>query len=84
MQEKRKIDTTYVSFLLCTDDPVCVNYLHKWDRDRTMPNIDVTDNFLREREKIREHRGHDYHFSYADYVVRVLVGAIVPEIRCSQ
>jgi hypothetical protein len=32
MREKRRIETTYVSFLLCTDDPTCDDYLTEWDR----------------------------------------------------
>ncbi len=79
MQEKRQAETTYVSFLLCTDDPTCVDYLTEWDR--TMENVDVTDDFHTERDKILRHsKKDDYHFSRGDYVVKALVGAIDPEI----
>jgi len=79
MRDKRRTDTTYVSFLLCTDDPACVDYLDEWDR--TMKNVDVTDDFYTEREKIRRcRRQSNYPFSRGDYVVKALVGAIDPEI----
>jgi hypothetical protein len=78
VREKRQLDTTFISFLLCTDDPVSVEYLNEWDR--TMPNVDVTDDFHTEREKIRRYRGQNYSFSRGDYVVKALVGAIDPEI----
>jgi hypothetical protein len=78
MREKRQADTTYVSFLICTDDPTCVNYLNEWDR--TMTNVDVTDDFNTEREKIRRYRGPNYPFSHGDYVVKALTGAIDRQI----
>jgi hypothetical protein len=78
MREKRRMETTYVSFLLCTDDQACVASFNEWDR--TMLNVDVTDDFDTEREKIRRCRGRDYPFSRGDYVVKALVGAIDPEI----
>ena len=78
MQEIRQVDTTYISFLLCTDDSDCINYFRQWDRE--MRNVDVTTNFTREIEEIRKHRGHNYPFSYGDYVVKALVGAIDPEM----
>lgn len=78
MREVRRIDTTYVSFLLCTDEPACVEYLSEWDR--TMENVDITDDFYTERKIIRQYRGTDYHFSYGDYIVKALVGAIDSEI----
>jgi len=78
MREKRRMETTYVSFLLCTDDQACVASFNEWDR--TMLNVDVTDDFDTERKKIRRYRGHDYQFSRGDYVVKALVGAIDPEI----
>ena len=79
MRETRQVKTTYVSFLLCTDDPSCVDYLNKWDR--TMANVDVTDDFYAEREKIFKcSKTEDKRFSRGDYVVKALVGAIDPEI----
>ena len=79
MVETRQSDTTYVSFLLCTDDPKAVGYLTKWDR--TMKNVDVTDDYETQTAKIREcQRNKSYQFSYGDYIVKALVGAIIPII----
>ena len=79
MERTRQIGTTYVSFLLCTDEPKCVEYMRKWDKQ--MQNIDVTDDFHTERARIRECQKNDaYPFSDGDYIVKALVGAIVPEI----
>jgi hypothetical protein len=79
MLEKRQPDTTYVSFIVCTDDAASVKYLRKWDK--TMQHVDVTDDFRTERDIIRRcKKQKDYPFSFGDYVVKALVGAIVPEI----
>jgi hypothetical protein len=78
MREKRQADTTYVSFLVCTDDPPCVDYLNQWDQ--TMANVDVTNDFHTEREKFRHYRGQNCRFTYGDYVVKALIGAIDQQI----
>jgi len=78
MQETRQPETTYVSFLLCTDDPACVNYLNEWDK--AMAHLDVTDDINTETKKIRRYCGADYPFSHGDYVVKALVGAIVQKL----
>jgi hypothetical protein len=79
MLKKRQPDTTYVSFIVCTDDAVSVKYLRKWDK--TMQNVDVTDDFRTERGIIRRRKKQkNYPFSFGDYIVKALVGAIVPEI----
>ncbi len=78
MNEERQSETTHVMFLICADDPTCVEYLTEWDRK--MVNVDVTDNFKTERDKIRRFRGPHYPFSKGDYIVKALVGAIDPDI----
>ena len=79
MQEERQMETTFVSFLLCNDDQTSGQHLDRWDR--TLMNVDVNENYRSEREKIRRcQQQKDYPFSYGDYVMKVLVGAIVPQI----
>ena len=78
MNYERNIETTYVMFLICTDDPTCVEYLYRWDT--TMTHVDVTDEFRKERDKIRQCQGRDYPFSKGDYLVKALIGAIDPFI----
>jgi nitric oxide reductase activation protein len=79
MKETREKETTYVSFLVCTDDLDSIKYLDAWDR--TMPNVDVTDDFCTEKETIcRCQEDKNYPFTYGDYIVKALVGAIIPVI----
>lgn len=79
MRITRRVETTYVSFLLCTDEAICVNYMREWDK--RMVNVDVTDDYHTEKKRIREcQRNPDFPFSYGDYVVKSLVGAIDPEM----
>ena len=79
MTEVRQIETTYVSFLICTEDTDGVAYLSQWDKD--MEHVDINDDYKTERDKIRRcHQQRDYPFSYGAYVVKAMVGAIVPEL----
>ena len=79
MEKKRRADTTHVSFLLCTDELGCVEYMAEWDKQMT--NVDVTDDFNTERNTIRQHQGNPkFPFSHGDYIVKALVGAIDPEM----
>lgn len=78
MIEKRQQETTFVQFLICTDEPQHVDYLTGWDR--TMKNVDVTRDFKREKDRIQQCRRYAHPFTMGDYVVKALVGAIVPEI----
>ncbi|CAF2510985.1 unnamed protein product [Rotaria sp. Silwood2] len=79
MNEGRQTETTHVMFLICTDDPTCVDYLNEWKR--IMKNVDVTDDYKTEREKIRQCHGLNVPFSIGDYIVKALVGAIDPKIK---
>lgn len=80
MNKIRQTETTYVSFLLCTDDRYCIDYLKEWDTK--MVNVAVTDDFHTERDKIRRRcNQYDSDFTLGDYLVKLLVGAIVPEIH---
>lgn len=79
MRQTRRVETTYVSFLLCTDEASCVDYMREWDK--RMKNIDVTDDYHTEKKRIRECQNNpNFPFSYGDYVVKALIGAIDPEI----
>jgi hypothetical protein len=74
MRNERQSNTTYVTFLACTDDESSVAYLAQWDR--TMINVDVVDDYKTEREEIRRIRGLNFPFSFGDYVAKALLGAV--------
>ena len=79
MQKTRRIETTHVSFLLCTDEEDVVNYMREFDE--RMNNVNVTDNFHTERDRIRKYqKDSNYRFSRGDYIIKAVVGAIDPEI----
>ncbi|CAM4762944.1 unnamed protein product [Rotaria magnacalcarata] len=73
MNVVHQIETTHVMFLLCTDDPTCVAYLNEWKN--TMANVDVTDDYRTERDKVQRRHGLNAPFSIGDYIVKALVGA---------
>jgi hypothetical protein len=78
MRRERQANTTHVAFLACTDDDESVAYLSQWDR--TMLNVDVTDDYKTEREEVRRTRGHQFPFSYGDYIAKALLGAVDPQM----
>ena len=63
----------YITFLACTDDLASVNYLSHWDK--SMPNLDVIDDYRSERAEILRTRGANFPFSYGDYIVKALLGS---------
>jgi len=78
MRNERQANTTYVTFLACTDDDSSVSYLSQWDR--TMMNVDVVDDYKTERDEIRRNKGLNYPFSFGDYVAKALLGAVDPQM----
>ena len=79
LKETRNSNTTYVSFLLCTDEREYVDYMENWDRD--MVHVDVTDDYDTELKKIRRYQENpSYAFTEDDYIVKALVGSIIPHI----
>ena len=78
MRHERQADTTYVTFLLCNDKPECFEYMSQWDED--MKNVDVVVDYRRQKELVHKYQGEDYSFSFGDYVVKALLGAINEEM----
>ena len=74
MREKRRSKTTHVMFLLCNDNPKCVDFLSRWDRE--MDNVDVLDDYRTEREKVRRAQGEGVVFGYGEYILKALLGAV--------
>lgn len=44
-----------------------MNYLHDWDR--TIPNLDIVQDYRSERKQIQACRGKDFPFNYGDVSV---------------
>ncbi|CAF1285378.1 unnamed protein product [Rotaria sordida] len=72
--ERKPINRIPVTIIACTDDNECIGYLNNWDKK--IPNIDVADDYRSEREEIHKAQGKDFPFSFGDYVVKVLMGAV--------
>ena len=75
MEKIRRVETTYVSFLLCTDEQECVDYMEDWSK--RMKNIHVTDDYHTQKVKIRQCQGNaNLQFSHGEYIINALIGAI--------
>ncbi|CAF0790949.1 unnamed protein product [Adineta ricciae] len=70
------VDRIYIAFIACTNDLQSVGYLNRFDK--TIPNIDVLDDYHSERAEILAVQGKTFPFSYGDYVVKILMGSIDP------
>ena len=65
-----------MTFLACTDDLACVKYLSEWDK--SIPNLDVVDDYVSEQAEVEKSRGKNFPFSFGDYIVKALLGSIDP------
>jgi len=72
--ETERTDKMYVTFMACTDDKSTLNYMNNWDK--TIPRVDVVDDYNNEKQEIKKIKGQDYKFSYGDWVVKSLIGSI--------
>lgn len=70
--------TTYTTIVSCTDEDYTMNYLNDWDR--TIPRLDVVDDFRNERLEILNKQGRNFSFSFGDYVVKSMIGSIDPSM----
>ncbi|UJR15300.1 hypothetical protein I4U23_002253 [Adineta vaga] len=68
--ERTPINRIPVTIIACTDDDECVGW------DKKIPNLDVADDYRSERTEIHNAQGKDFPFSFGDYVVKVLMGAV--------
>lgn len=66
----------FISILACSDDKVDVQYLDRMDRK--IPHLDVTDDFQTEKREVLK-KGILKQFSRGDYVVKVLMGPVLPK-----
>jgi len=55
-----------------------MEYLNNWDR--TIPRLDVVDDFRNEKLEIIRAQGSRFKFSFGDYIVKSLIGSIDPEM----
>ncbi|KAI8840723.1 hypothetical protein BJ741DRAFT_706082 [Chytriomyces cf. hyalinus JEL632] len=67
-----------VVFLACTDDDEEVGYLDEWDT--SIDGVDVVDDFYTERRQIKAVQGPQFPFSRGDWVCKMLLGPVDPEM----
>jgi hypothetical protein len=65
-----------VQIMACTDDNNAIAYLDSVDR--SVPRVDVSDDFFSERAEVLRAQGAKFHFTFGDYVVKALLGSIDP------
>ena len=68
----------YTGIVACTNDLSAVAYLNNLDIE--IPRLDVVDDYNSEMAEVQKSRGAEFPFSFGDYIVKALLGSIVPEI----
>ncbi|CAF3519960.1 unnamed protein product [Rotaria socialis] len=74
LSERIPIDRVPATIICCTDDQECMSYLNDWDRK--IQNLDVVDNYEKEKQQILACQGKSFPFSFGDYVVKILLGGV--------
>ena len=77
---RRYLPHLFVSFAECNDNEEEMAYLDGWDR--RLPNFDNTDDFGMEAQRVKaaqRSKGLRQRFSYADYIVKIILGSILPK-----
>lgn len=70
-------DKFAVNFLLCTEESSTVEYFRGVDENYT--NVDVSNFYEIEKAEVQRHNA-DHPFSEGDWLVKMLLGSIVPEL----
>jgi len=79
IDKRDNIDKVFVSIVMCTDDDSIVEQYDK-KFDKKIRHVDVVDDYHTERAQIQRVQGSNYKFSYGDYVVKMMMGAIDPKM----
>ncbi|UJR11809.1 hypothetical protein I4U23_015989 [Adineta vaga] len=72
--ERIPTDRVPVTIIACTDDDDNMEYLNDWDK--TIPNLDVVQDYQREKKQILACQGKGFPFSFGDYIVKILMGGV--------
>jgi hypothetical protein len=75
---KQRDSSTYTTIISCTDQDHTMEYLNNWDK--TIPRLDVVDDFRSEKQEIMRAQGSKFQFSFGDYIIKSLIGSIDPEM----
>ncbi|UJR11808.1 hypothetical protein I4U23_015988 [Adineta vaga] len=73
-RERIPVDRVPVTIIACTDDKYCMDYLNDWDK--IIPNLDVVQDYRREKKQILACQGKGFPFSFGDYIVKILMGGV--------
>jgi hypothetical protein len=71
---KQKPKNWYLSIVACTDDIQDIVNLRKLDR--SYAGVCTVDDYASETRMVRENLGSNYPFSFGDYIVKILLGAL--------
>jgi hypothetical protein len=71
---RKPMDKTFITFVACTDVKADVDHLSKFDKE--IKNTDCVDDYQSERKEVLARQGSTAKFSFGDYVVKTMIGAV--------
>jgi hypothetical protein len=78
LQGRNPMNRIFVTIVASTEDEYSLKYLNNWDK--TIPNLDVVDDYKSERKEIYSASKVDTSYTYNDYIAKILLGSFVKEI----
>lgn len=85
LRNRKFINKTFYSIILCTDDEEIeksyrvLEYNPRYNRG--VQGVDVTEDYRGETRDVKRARGQSYRFTFGDYIVKTVIGAIDPSVH---
>eukprot|EP01034_Spumella_vulgaris_P034071 gene34071-42015_t len=85
LRNRTFINKTFYSIILCTDDEEIERAYRPLEfvpgYNRGVQGVDVTEDYRGESRDVKWRRGYNYRFTFGDYIVKTVVGAIDPAVH---
>ena len=63
-----------ISLMACTDQPECIEWMNKLDRD--FENVQVSDDYFSERQEVYDSQGGFFPYTYGMYIAASILGPV--------
>ena len=67
----------FVTFIVCSDNDMDVDYLNSFDN---LPSIDIIDDYRTEKKQVRKVQGKHFSYSRGDHEIRKICGSVFREL----
>lgn len=85
LRNRSFVNKTFYSIILCTDDEEIERSYRALEYNPRLnwgvPGVDVTEDYRGETRDVKRRRGNAYRFTFGEYIVKTVVGAIDPAVH---